>query len=131
MTIEWCTLTAVHPTHGSKKGQKREPHPLTQSIVLAKAVEYYRYCGLSRPALNVVVLPGTADDNCPRGRSKIFAQPGRKRGVRLINDLNLVSFIGGLLDKGGNALGRPASSQRCESERPPVRADRHSTFHDA
>ncbi len=53
------------------------------------------FTGLSRSTLNNLILPTVHNRNQPPVRSHVLRQPGRSRGIRLIDFSSLIAFIRG------------------------------------
>jgi hypothetical protein len=62
-------------------------------IRLPKAGQLCRWCGLSRGALNALILPQAANGFCPPVKSFCIRQRGAKSGIRLISYDSLRSHI--------------------------------------
>lgn len=54
------------------------------------------HSGLTRSALNALILPGRENSYRPAVKSKVHAQPGKKRGVRLIEYSSLMDYLDNL-----------------------------------
>jgi hypothetical protein len=62
-------------------------------IRLPPAGQKCTFTGLSRSALNALILPAPGNNFEPPVRSFVLRQRGAKTGIRLIDFENLVSFI--------------------------------------
>lgn len=82
-----------------KNGGQEPPfgeHQRPRWIRLPKTGMRCPYSGLSRSKLNQLVLATEANDYRPLVRSKSCNQPGKIRGVRLIDYISLMDYLDSL-----------------------------------
>jgi hypothetical protein len=64
-----------------------------ETIRLPKAGEHDPYFGLTRSAINELILPTPRNDHKPPVRSFVLRQRGAKTGIRLVSYQSLRDFI--------------------------------------
>ena len=85
------------------KGQLGDLLNSPRYIRLPKTGTRCPHSGLSRSTLNTLILPSKENGFRPSVKSKIVAQPEKKRGVRLIVYSSLMDYLDNLPgDDGGN-----------------------------
>lgn len=70
---------------------------------LPKPGQLCPYCGLTRSALNELILPTLRNNNKPPVRSFALRQKGAKKGIRLIDYDSLGAYIRANEDQAGRA----------------------------
>lgn len=74
-----------------------EHHP--EFIRLPKSGQKCPYTGLSRSALNAIILP-SEEDPTPPVKSRVLRKRGNVRGIRLINFDSLMNYINSFDERG-------------------------------
>jgi hypothetical protein len=76
---------------------------------LPRTGERCRISGLSRSALNLLILPSKANNYRPPVASKSLRQPGHVRGIRLIVVRSLLGYLHSIPDAAQEARGAEAA----------------------
>lgn len=78
-------------------------HITPEFIRLPKSGQLCPYCGMTRSALNGVILPTPLNENKPPVRSFALRQKGARKGIRLIDYASLAAYIRANEDQAGTA----------------------------
>lgn len=87
-------MTTNHAKHNI------DPTVRPEWLRLPKSGERCAHSGLSRSALNELILPSSANNYDPPVKSVSLRKPGQIRGIRLIHAASLSVYLESLLEGG-------------------------------
>lgn len=83
----------MHTTTAPIESRIQTPPAAPEFLRLPPAGQRCPFCGLSRSALNALILPSPLNGNKPPVKSFCLRQRGAKTGIRLIDYASLAAHI--------------------------------------